>query len=354
MSGERTEKATPKRKQDERKKGNIFFSREIVTVLTMLGVFYSLQFLGPYIVATIEQSITTFLGYTSTLERLSIADMNIVFFEAIKVFAMTALPLLFICGLIAITATALQTRMLFTMEAVRPKFSKLNPLGGFKRLFSLRSIVELLKSLIKIAVLIAIIYNTLKDEFVRLPRLMDMEIPAAMAYTGGVILSIAQTVVMIMAFVAAADYLYQWYDYERQLRMTKQEIKEEYKQIEGDPQIKGRIRERMQQQSRRRMMQNVPGADVVIRNPTHYAVALKYNPETDFAPILIAKGADSLALRIIEVAEQHGVIITENRPLARGLYESIELDALIPEQFYQPVAEVLAFVYSLKSKDMTP
>jgi flagellar biosynthetic protein FlhB len=354
MSGERTEKATPKRRQDERKKGNIFYSREVVTVLTMLGVFYSLRILGPGAISAIQQSIVTFLNYTATLEHLTIADMNLVFFEVLKAFIFTALPLLLICGLISVVATALQTRMLFTMEAVRPKFSKLNPLGGLRRLFSLRSMVELLKSLIKIGVLIYIIFGTLNSEFLRLPRLMDMELTAAMAYTGEVIFSIVRTVAIIMAFVAAADYFYQWFDYERQLRMTKQEIKEEYKQIEGDPQIKGRIRERMQQQSRRRMMQNVPSADVVIRNPTHYAVAIKYDPEADIAPVVIAKGADSLALRIIEVAEEHGVIVTENRSLARGLYEAIELDNPIPERFYQPVAEVLAFVYSLKKKDMTP
>ena len=170
MSGERTEKATPKRRQDERKKGNIFYSREVVTVLTMLGVFYSLRILGPGAISAIQQSIVTFLNYTATLEHLTIADMNLVFFEVLKAFIFTALPLLLICGLISVVATALQTRMLFTMEAVRPKFSKLNPLG-LAPLFSLRSMVELLKSLIKIGVLIYIIFGTLNSEFLRLPGL---------------------------------------------------------------------------------------------------------------------------------------------------------------------------------------
>ena len=151
--------------------------------------------------------------------------------------------------------------------------------------------------------------------------------------------------------LAIFDYVYQWWDYEKNLRMSHQELKEEYKQTEGDPQIKGKIRDRQQQMSRQRMMQKVPNADVVIRNPTHYAVAIQYDPEKNSAPVVVAKGADTLALRIVAVAEEHGVYVTENRPLARGLYESVDLDREIPEKFYKTVAEVLAFVYSLRKKE---
>ena len=152
--------------------------------------------------------------------------------------------------------------------------------------------------------------------------------------------------------LAIFDYVYQWWDYEKNLRMSKQEIKEEYKQSEGDPHVKGQIKERQQQMSRKRMMQSVPEADVVIRNPTHYAVAIQYDADQHSAPVVVAKGADALALRIVQIAEEAGVHVMENKPLARGLYETVDIDREIPEKFYQAVAEVLAFVYSLKKKDL--
>lgn len=184
-----------------------------------------------------------------------------------------------------------------------------------------------------------------------MPRMMDMTFMGVLSKTGDIIMDIVLKVGLIFVAIAVADYVYQWWQYEKNLRMSKQEIKDEYKQTEGDPQIKAHIKSMQQQRARQRMMQAVPEADVVIRNPTHYAVAIKYNPEKNRAPMVVAKGMDSLALRIIEVAEESGVYITENRPLARALYESVELDAEIPDKFYKPIAEVLAFVYSLKKKE---
>lgn len=352
MAGEKTEKATPKRRQDERKKGNIFMSRELVMVASLVTVFYSLRLLGPYILTSLEDTITHFITYTSTLEVVTAADTRGLFLEGVEAFVITAMPLLLISGLVAVVITLGQTRLLFTMQAASPKMSRLNPLQGIKRMFSLRSVVELLKSLAKIAILGYIIYQTFLRELAFFPRMMDMTLMQSVAYTGEVVLSIVQTAAVIMAFLAAADYLYQWWEYEKSLRMSKEELKEEYKQTEGDPKIKGAIRERQQAQARRRMMQQVPTADVVIRNPTHYAVAIRYNPQEDPAPRVVAKGADHLAKKIIEVAEAHQVIITENRPLARGLYEAVDLEQFIPDRFYGPVAEVLAFVYSVKKKDL--
>ena len=181
---------------------------------------------------------------------------------------------------------------------------------------------------------------------------MDGSVIGAFSFIGDTVVSLANTVGVAFLFLAAFDYLYQWWDFEKNLRMSKQELKEEFKQTEGDPQVKGKIKERQQQQARQRMMQNVPNADVVIRNPTHYAVAIQYNPHQNNAPVVIAKGMDSLALRIVKVAQEHDIITMENKPLARGLYETVDLDREIPEQFYQPVAEVLAFVYNLKKKDL--
>lgn len=352
MAGEKTEKATPKRKQDERKKGNVFQSREVGVVLTLLASFYSLKLLGPYIFAALEWSVHTFFNYAAVMERLGTSDLNTLFLQGCGVFLVAAMPLLLISGLVSIVATMAQTRGLFTMKSAAPKFNRLNPIEGFKKMFSLRGVVELLKSLAKIIVLGYIIWLQFRDEFWVFPRLMDMEPLQAMTFTGNMVLEIAKSAAIIMVFVAAADYFYQWWDYEKNLRMSKQELKEEYKQTEGDPQVKGKIRERQQAQARQRMMQKVPGADVVIRNPTHYAVAIQYDPERNDAPVVVAKGADSLALRIVAVAEENGVFVTENKPLARGLYEAVDLDREIPDRFYQPVAEVLAFVYSLKKKEL--
>lgn len=352
MAGEKTEQATPKRKKDEREKGNIFQSREVTVVFSLLATFYGLKLLGPLILTTLESSIVNFFSRAADLSSFGSSEVLAFFTEACGVFVVAAVPMLLICSGVTVLCTVAQTRGLFTMKAAAPKFNRLNPLQGIKKMFSLRGVIELLKSLAKIVVLGYIIWNLFKKEFWSFPRMMDMEAIQVIALVGDMILSIAKMAALVMAFVAAADYLYQWWDYEKNLRMTKQEIKEEYKQTEGDPQIKGKIRERQQAQARQRMMQKVPSADVVIRNPTHFAVAIRYDPEHNNAPVVVAKGIDSLALRIVAVAEENGVFITENKPLARGLYETVDLDREIPDEFYQPVAEVLAFVYSLKKKDL--
>lgn len=352
MAGEKTEKATPKRRQDERKKGNIFQSREIVVVFSLLATFYSFKFLGPTILTALENSMVTFINRASSMDSIGTPEVIRFFIDGCITFAIAAMPLLLISSAVAILCTVAQTRGLVTMKTAAPKFSRMNPLQGIKKMFSLRGIVELLKSLAKIIVLGYIMWNLFQKEFWNMPRMMDMDFLQAISLVGEMILSIAKSSAIVMVFVAAADYFYQWWDYEKNLRMSKQELKEEYKQTEGDPQIKGKIRERQQAQARQRMMQQVPTADVVIRNPTHYAVAIRYDPARNNAPVVVAKGADSLALRIVAVAEENGVFVTENRPLARGLYEAVDLDREIPDKFYQPVAELLAFVYSLKKKEL--
>ena len=352
MAGEKTEKATPKRRQDERKKGNVFQSREIGVVFSLLVSFYGLKLLAPYILRALEWSIRNYFYQAATVDEIIPSDAIRYFIQGCGVFAVAAMPLLLVCGAVSVIATLAQTRGLFTMKSAAPKFSRLNPIEGIKKMFSMRGVVELLKSLAKIIVLGYIIWLQFRDEFWAFPRLMDMEPLQGMAFTANIVLEIAKSAAIVMVFVAAADYFYQWWDYEKNLRMSKQELKEEYKQTEGDPQVKGKIRERQQAQARQRMMQKVPGADVVIRNPTHFAVALKYDPQRSSAPVVVAKGADSLALRIVAGAPENGVFITENKPLARGLYEAVDLDREIPDRFYQPVAEVLAFVYSLKKKEL--
>lgn len=350
MAGEKTEKATPKRKQDERKKGNVFFSRDIITALSLLTSFYGIKMIFPSAQKNLQKLIESFFRLLPAQQSLTQADAKRLMIEGMTTFALTALPLLLLCVLVAVAATMLQTRMLFSTKAFAFKGERINPLNGLKKMFAFKSVIELVKSILKITVVGYVIFQTAKKELSLLPRLMEMGFQQSIYYTGQVIFRLVIKVGIIFVFLSLADYLYQWWDYEKNLRMSKQEIKDEYKQSEGDPQIKGRQRSLQQQRSRRRMMQSVPAADVVIRNPTHYAVALKYDQDKNSAPVVVAKGADKLALRIVAIAEENHVYVTENRPLARALFETVEVDQEIPGKYFKAVAEVLAFVYALKEK----
>ncbi len=352
MSGEKSEKATPKRKRDERKKGNVFLSREVVIVFSLLASFYTIKLLAPVILSQLQGSIRSFFSLTATMQQVTDGDLGSLFIKAVITFFIVCLPILLVCSLVAIAATMGQTKGLFSAKAFAFKANRLNPLNGIKKMFSLRGVIELLKSILKIIVLAVVVWNVVSKWVAQLPSMMNMSALEAMSQTGDTITNIILNAAIVFVFLGIFDYIYQWWDYEKNLRMSKQEIKEEYKQSEGDPQVKGKIKERQQRMSQQRMMQNVPNADVVIRNPTHYAVAIQYNPKKNRAPIVIAKGADSLALRIVGVAERNQVHVMENKPLARGLYESVELDREIPEKYYKAVAEVLAFVYNLKKKDL--
>ena len=353
MAEEKTEKATPKRKRDERKKGNIFKSTDLVTVFSLLVSFYSLKLFGPFICQTLERLIKQYFAFATSKRTITDADAHIFLIDGCRTIAMTALPLLLISGLVAIVVTMAQTQMLVSTESIKFKFSHLNPLNGFKKMFSLRSVVELLKAAAKIGILLYIVYDKFIEYMPKFRSLVDMEILQALSVFSEFIMSLVLTCGVIFMFLAVGDYVYQWWEYEKNLRMSKHEIKEEYKHTEGDPQVKGKIKERQRKQAMSRMMQSVPQADVVIRNPTHFAVAIKYDAEKNNAPVVLAKGADLVAKRIIEVAEENKIMTIENKPLARGLFDAVEIGFEIPEEFYQPVAEVLAFVYSLKNKTMS-
>jgi flagellar biosynthetic protein FlhB len=291
------------------------------------------------------------MGSMERMTQISADDTRALYIDGLAAFLKAVMPLLLISGMVSVVFTFAQTRFLFSAATMEFKLSRLNPLEGFKKMLSIRGLTELVKSVIKITILGYIIYKTLLKRIARFPRMMDMPIRQSAAFLGETIMSIAVTAGAVFLVVAALDYFYQWWDYEKQLRMSKQELKEEYKQMEGDPQIKGKIRELQRHQAMSRMMQKVPKADVVIRNPTHYAVAIAYEAGKNKAPVVLAKGADFLAKRIIETAQIHEITIMENKPLARGLFETVDVDSEIPEQFYKPVAEVLAFVYNLKKKE---
>ena len=348
-TGDKTEKATPKRRKDERKKGNVVSSNEVTAVISLAIVFYVIRFLMPYLFNVLKLLVDdTLNSFLLDITKINENTLYTTLYPILRTLVITILPIGFIAGFAGIIGVGVQTRFMFSGELLKPKFNRLNPIEGFKKLFSLRSIVELLKAIMKIIALGAIVYLIVKDAMLELPALFWVSPLECAKWIGTVIMKIVQNCLYLFLAIAVVDYGYQYYEYEKNIRMTKQEIKEEYKQMEGDPQVKGKIKEKQRQMSQRRMMQEVPNADVIIRNPTHYAIAIRYKQGEDRAPKVLAKGKDLVALRIVEIAEQNGIIQVENVPLARGLYEAVELGMEIPEKFYQACAEVLAYVYRLK------
>ncbi|MDO5095071.1 MAG: flagellar biosynthesis protein FlhB [Peptostreptococcaceae bacterium] len=346
----KTEKATPKKRRDERKKGHVMMSRDVVIACSLLGVFSALRLLSPFIGTSIGSFMTRYFSLMATVSKVDKDYARIVTEDFVIAFAKTAFPILIISGSVAIIATMAQTRLLFSTEAFKPKFSKLNPIQGVQRLFALKNWVELTKNLLKISILAAIVYQFIAKRLVPITRTMQMPVSSATNYMIGTVMGLVYTISVVFVVISAGDYLYQWWDYERQIKMSKQEIKEEYKQTEGDPQIKGKIKDMQRRMAMSRMMQAVPDADVVIKNPTHFAVALKYDPEKSSAPIVLAKGQDSLALRIIKVAEESGVKVLENKPLARSLFAQTEIGAEIPVEHYGEIAEILVKILDLEKR----
>lgn len=348
----KTEKATPKKRRDERREGHVFSSKDVIVVVSLLGTFYGLKLLLPMIYQTVRNTMIFYLSNSLSVDELSIAQLRAVGMDIMKVLAVGILPLGFISIILAVVATGVQTKFLFTAKSLAFKLSKLSIIKGVKNLFSLKNLIELLKGMLKITILCVVLYQVLKGDMHNIARMMDMNIQASASYTLEMVMSMVLKIGMIFTAIAGFDYLYQRWDYEKQIRMSKQEVKEEYKQTEGNPEIKGRIRNLQRSRARNRMMQAVPDADVIIRNPTHFAVALKYDIHKHNAPILVAKGQDFLALKIVETGEANGVTIIENKPLARGIYASTPLDGEIPAEYYGVVAEILVQVFRKNKKSL--
>lgn len=346
----KTEKATPKKKRDERKKGNAFQSRDVVSVVILIVGFVMISKLGSFIMIQVKGLYLSDLKKMDSLYALSIADCLLIMKEAMLVFFISTIPILIVLALTGIIMTGAQTGFLVSGELLKFKYSRISLIEGFKRMLSLRSVVQLVKSLIKVIVIMWVIYTSVQDLMVVTPDMLNAGLDSNLSFMMDSIMSIVYKICLIFVAVAVLDFAYQKYDYEQKLRMTKQEVKDEYKQTEGDPFIKGKIREKQRKLSLNRMIQQVPKADVVVRNPTHYAVALKYDINKDQAPIVLAKGQDYMAKRIIDVAVKNKILITENKPLARSLYETVDVNNYIPAELYQAVAELMAWVYSTRDK----
>lgn len=352
MAGEeKTEKATPKKRKDQRKEGNVLQSREIVTAASVLGIFASMRLLIGFITESMLSYTGSVFEHVGTTAVSTDTIMSI-FVDVITVVAVCVGPMCLIAIALGIIPTVAQTRGLFTMKAIKPKFSRLNPLSGIKKLFSLQSIVGILKGLIEVIIISVVIYNEIRDRLPKFVALMNAGVMQGITYAALTIFDMVMLICIMLVFVAAADFLFQWWQFEKKLKMSKQEVKEEFKQMEGDPQIKSKIKQRQQQMATQRMMQDVPKADVVVRNPTHYAVALKYDQDKNNAPQVVAKGKDLLALRIVQIAEENGVMAIENPPLARSLYSMVDIGREIPAELYNAVAEVLTVVYREKHKSI--
>ena len=346
----KTEKATPKKKKDERKKGNAFQSRDVISVGTLIVGFVLISKLGGFVTRQIKGLYAYELQNMSTMYDLTIANCLQVLRESMLVFFISAVPILIALAFTGIIMTGAQTRFLVSADLLKFKYSRISIIEGFKRMFSLRSVVQLVKSIIKVAVIMWVIYTSIQDLLVVAPDMLNTSFDDSIAFMMDRVMSIVYKICLIFVAVAILDFAFQKYDYEKKLKMTKQEVKDEYKQTEGDPFIKGKIKEKQRKMSMNRMIQQVPDADVIVRNPTHYAVALKYDIENDQAPIVLAKGQDHMAKRIIDIGLKHNILMTENKPLAKSLYQMVEVNDYIPAELYQAVAEVMAWVYSSKKK----
>jgi flagellar biosynthetic protein FlhB len=344
---EKTEKATPKKREDARKKGTVAVSREIPSALILLVSLAAFYFWGRWMFS----KLIDFMG--STFSRAGTIQLQP---EQIEAFSLTVFQffVIVLCPLMAavvfsgIAGNVAQVGFLLTGEPLSPKLSKLNPLKGLKKLFSLRSLTELTKSLIKIGIIGGVTYLTVKEELFNIPGLVHFDIGDIFSYTGSMSFKICFFSCLALIVLAALDYAYQRWQYENDLKMTKQEIKDELKQREGDPTTKMRIKQIQIEMAQSRMMEEIPKADVVITNPTHLAIALKFDAEKMIAPKVLAKGADYLALRIKEIAEQHDIPIVEDKPLARMLFKTVEIGGFIPVDLYRAIAQILAYVYRLK------
>jgi len=353
--GEKTEEPTSKKLQDARKEGQVAKSKEITNAFELLAffllIYFWVEYMGTFFVGNIYDIYSQIPEYIKMYDgSIQAKTINVLFISAMSRILIIMAPFLLVGVGVSFLTNLLQVKWRPTTKPLKPKLSKLNPINGFKRFFSINSVVELIKSILKIGLIGYVVYSYLKKNMPPLFQFYDLSLNQGIMQIGMLVVNLGIRISLFYMIIALLDYIYQKVKFKKDMKMTKQEVKDEFKNQEGDPQIKGKQRQRMQEASRRRMMQQLPQADVVITNPTHYAVAIKYDPELYDAPYVIAKGVDYLAQRIKETAKEHHIEIVENKPLARMLYANVDVGSVVPPELYQAVAEVLAFVYHLQGK----
>ncbi len=345
---EKTEEPTAQRREDFRKQGQVAQTKELATVLMLFGASLLIWMLGRYFFTQVAELFTQTYGDYIVIAARN-GDYKAAIFLAIRKMAYIVLPVFGLVFNIGIASSLFQIGFLSTSETISPNLNKINPLNGLKRLVSLTAIMEGLKALLKVTIVAFVVYMIIKAEVLKAPFMVNYTVDQLSGYFGDISFKLIFGVALAMTFIALFDYGFQRWELEKKMRMTKQEIKEEVKSREGDPHIKARIRRIQRELASKRMMNDVPKADVVITNPTHLAVALKYSADLP-APQVIAKGAGAVALKIREIAKENEIPIVENKPLARTMFKTLKIGQVIPRELFNAVAEVLAYVYKLKRK----
>ncbi|WP_138751574.1 flagellar biosynthesis protein FlhB [Paenibacillus sinopodophylli] len=349
FSQEKTEQATPKKKSEARKKGQVAKSSDLAGSLILMFVFMGFMMLGGYFKEHIMMLFGNLFENWITMD-ITTGNVMTLFNEIAIELLLILMPIFAITVVIGIMGNVIQFGFLLTGEPLKMQLNKVNPINGFKQIFSAKTLVEFLKSILKLLIIGVLVFMAISKEWERILLLASLPIQQIFTFTAGLTLKLGIEIGAVLTALALADYFYQRYEHSKSLKMSKQDIKDEHKKSEGDPLIKGRIRERQRRMAFQRMMQEVPNADVIITNPTHFAIALKYDASKMEAPKIIAKGMDHVALRIREIAKENGVVMMENKPLARALYERAEIGDVIPPDLFQAVAEVLAYVYKMKGR----
>ncbi|MFA6431063.1 MAG: flagellar biosynthesis protein FlhB [Candidatus Margulisiibacteriota bacterium] len=346
--GDKSEEPTPHRLREAREKGQIAKSKEVTTAVLLLFTYAMFRYLGEYIWSNLADTTQILFQLIPQAKEFDIAFAGYILLIALRGMAFVLLPIFISIFIVSFITESMQTGFVFAADPLSPKGERINPIEGFKRMFSMQGLVELVKSMLKIFIVFYIAWYAVKDELPKIVGLIESEPWDGLLIGGNIVYTIAMRVGIFYIIIAILDYFYKRWEYMRNLKMTKQEIKEEYKRLEGDPMVKQRMRDLQRQVAQQRMMAAVPQADVVVTNPTHIAVALKYDQKKGKAPILLAKGERKIAEEIKRIAEAHEITIIENVVLARSIYKTTRVNKEVPSELYQAIAEVLAYVYKIK------
>ena len=348
FSGEKTEDPTSKRESEARKKGQVAKSAEVNAVCLFITAFTVLQVYGNSIYSELL-SVMHYMFTEFSRQPFTIEAIHGLFLLLCMVFLKTLMPLMASIFVVMIVVNVAQVGLSFNTESLMPNFDKLNPISGMQKLLSPKVLVELLKAIVKVIIVIYYLYKFIAQEIDSLPAMVLSDLKLDVGYSIDLLVRLVYDICKVMLVFALFDYGYQWWNHNQSLKMSKQEVKEEMKQTEGNPQIKSKIKQKQREMAMQRMMSEVPKANVIVTNPTHFAVALKYENDMP-APLVVAKGKDLVALKIKEIAKNNNVAIVENKPLARIVYQTVQIGDIIPPELYQAVAEVLAYVYKLKGR----
>jgi flagellar biosynthetic protein FlhB len=346
---QKTEDPTPKKLEESRKKGQVALSREINNWIMLLAATIIVAALSPSVLGNLKEHMRLYIEQAHMMPSLPGGFSDTLGESLWAVIGILLLPLLILI-FAAFIGPFIQVGPLFAPEVIKPDISKISPVRGFKRLFSMRSLMEFAKGVLKLAIITSVGVILLYPFYDRVEHFVGMPVPAVLDELLMLIIRLMAGVLVALIVIAVIDILFQRNEHYKKMRMTKQELKDEYKQTEGDPHVRARLRQLRSEKARQRMMQAVPEADVVITNPTHFSIALKYDPEQMDAPVCVAKGVDDVAMRIREIARENDIVLYENPPLARVLYDTVELDEMVPPEHYKAVAEVISYVFRLKGK----